>query len=324
MTCATLTRLSSPTDFVPPDDRKLFGTATDQITLPSDMNMFCHQSDPIPDPPEDTAARQYKYGNITHGLAYTFNRHDGPKFIEHIENFNKLMRELKCSGTDGENVLMKYVAKWPGMYPKVVKTVVEQTYQRCVGPKIKDLRDYTAFSSNVYGELMPNFIGDIIRQTNIQPEQHVLDLGCGVGNVVLQTALQTGCSATGIEIMKKPAKLAQDQREHLQQRCRLWGVSMGDAKTLEGDFRDHNLGTDLQRADVVVVNNYAFEPKLNDELSRLFLDLKEGATVVSLKPFVPSNWRLKEFNAESPVAILRVEEREFRPGMVSWCVKGGK
>lgn len=62
---------------------------------------------------------------------------------------------------------------------------------------------------------------------------------------------------------------------------------------------------------------------MNDALSRLFLDMKENAIVVSLRPFVPSNFRLTEHNAETPVAILRAEERQFRPGTVSWSVKGG-
>lgn len=62
---------------------------------------------------------------------------------------------------------------------------------------------------------------------------------------------------------------------------------------------------------------------MNEELSRLFLDMKEGAVVVSLRPFVPSKFRLTQHNAETPIAILRPEDREFRPGTVSWSVQGG-
>lgn len=43
-----------------------------------------------------------------------------------------------------------------------------------------------------------------------------------------------------------------------------------------------------------LVNNYAFTPALNDKLSLLFLDLKEGTKIISLKPFVSENFRLTE------------------------------
>jgi H3 lysine-79-specific histone-lysine N-methyltransferase len=38
-----------------------------------------------------------------------------------------------------------------------------------------------------------------------------MDLGCGIGNVVLQVAAQTGCEAYGIEIMETPCKFAKRQ-----------------------------------------------------------------------------------------------------------------
>ena len=42
------------------------------------------------------------------------------------------------------------------------------------------------------------------------------------------------------------------------------------------------------------MTNYAFTPALNDKLSLLFLDLKEGTKIISLKPFVSENFRLTE------------------------------
>ena len=38
-----------------------------------------------------------------------------------------------------------------------------------------------------------------------------MDLGCGIGNVVLQVAAQTGCEAYGIEINETPCKIAKRQ-----------------------------------------------------------------------------------------------------------------
>jgi len=44
------------------------------------------------------------------------------------------------------------------------------------------------------------------------------------------------------------------------------------------------------------VNNEVFPPSLNADLTNMFLDLKDGATIVSLKPFVPIDFRMNESN----------------------------
>jgi H3 lysine-79-specific histone-lysine N-methyltransferase len=58
------------------------------------------------------------------------------------------------------------------------------------------------------------------------------------------------------------------------------------------------------RADVVLVNNQVFTPDLNESLSLLFLELKDSAKIVSLKPFISSSFKLNQRNLHSPLAIL--------------------
>lgn len=43
-----------------------------------------------------------------------------------------------------------------------------------------------------------------------------------------------------------------------------------------------------------LVNNEVFPSSLNMDLADMFLDLKEGAKIVSLKPFVPEGFRMNE------------------------------
>jgi hypothetical protein len=45
-----------------------------------------------------------------------------------------------------------------------------------------------------------------------------------------------------------------------------------------------------------LVNNEVFPPSLNADLTNLFLDLKEGAQIISLKPFVPETFKMNESN----------------------------
>ena len=57
----------------------------------------------------------------------------------------------------------------------------------------------------------------------------------------------------------------------------------------------------------------------------MFLDLKEGAMVVSLKPFAPTKCqRLNECNKDDISPIFDVSEHTYGSGTVSWSNGWGK
>jgi H3 lysine-79-specific histone-lysine N-methyltransferase len=56
----------------------------------------------------------------------------------------------------------------------------------------------------------------------------------------------------------------------------------------------------------------------------MFLDLREGTKIVSLKSFVPPGHNITAHNVESPINLLKVDEREFFTGSVSWTDAPGK
>jgi H3 lysine-79-specific histone-lysine N-methyltransferase len=55
---------------------------------------------------------------------------------------------------------------------------------------------------------MPSLDSRRLFLARTRPGTLFLDLGGGVGNVVLHAALQSGCSATAVEVMEKPAEMA--------------------------------------------------------------------------------------------------------------------
>ena len=86
---------------------------------------------------------------------------------------------------------------------------------------IKDvhlLNKYTPFSSETYGELHPPFVEDIIRKTQLSKDSIFVDLGSGIGNVVLQLAYQVGCKCIGVEIRKELHDIAIDMHKSLLQK----------------------------------------------------------------------------------------------------------
>lgn len=250
------------------------------------------------------------------------NRRDGPLFLRTIGRFNATLQSLKEAGKIRENV--KDMSK-KGVSEGIWRCVQEQCYARTVAPRVEELSKYEAFSDNVYGELLPRFMSEISQLTSLGPDKVFVDLGSGVGNLLIQVALQTGSEAFGCEQMSAPSELASLQLAEARRRWRMWGLNGAKTEAWQGDFgEDEKVRDVLRRADVVLVNNYAFTAPTNDKLSLLFLDLKDGAHIVSLKPFVPPDFRLTERTLSSPLAILRVAQRMYTSGCVSWADGGGR
>ncbi|CEG79916.1 Putative Histone-lysine N-methyltransferase, H3 lysine-79 specific [Rhizopus microsporus] len=64
-------------------------------------------------------------------------------------------------------------------------------------------------------------------------------------------------------------------------------------------------------------------PSINQALARLFLDLREGTKIISLKSFVPKNHKINQRTINMPESILRVETCEYFSEAVSWTNNGG-
>lgn len=227
--------------------------------------------------------------------------------------FNKLVKTNLQNGT--------IPAKMDSMHAlplSLVKHLTQQTYARIVSPVSHKLRRVKG-KETTYGELMPVFVHRIFSQTALDSRSVFVDLGSGVGNVVLQAALQTGAESWGIEIMDLAAHLGTLQASELRARARLWNLDIGTLHLLKGNFLDAPaIDSVLARADVVLVNNKVFGEQLNNALLQKFLDLKVGARVVSLESFGAGV--AKGVRSEQSIAGLFAEERfESGTDCVSWA-----
>ena len=239
----------------------------------------------------------------------------GHEYLDFIQEWNETLVKFRNRGT-----IAKAIDEWNGVDLKLLERILTQTYSRTVSPRVHMLRHYQNGTDNVYGELLPKFISLILKKdTKMKSDQVFVDLGSGVGNCVLQAALEIGCESWGCEMMENACELAELQEHEFTARCRLWGLSVGDIHLERGDFLGNpNIIKVLQRADVILVNNQAFTPKLNEDLTNLFLDLKEGAQVVSLKSFVPHGNKIQEKNIEAAYNRLNVIEKTYYSACVSW------
>lgn len=244
----------------------------------------------------------------------------GPAFLEALDDYNKFITTSLDDGTISNHVRSRH-----NVPLLLVERILDQIYSRTVSPHLKLLRKYDNGTDDVYGELKPRFIDQIFVDTSLRSDQVFVDLGSGVGNVVLQAALQIGCEAWGVERMDNPANLAAKQVEEFEPRCKRWALNVGKARVLHGDFMETpRINEVLRRADVILVNNQAFTPKSNLDLTYKFLDLKDGCKIVSLKSFLPENWQMRERNLQDPRNILLENVRkEYFSDSVSWTGVGG-
>ncbi|KAI9850072.1 MAG: Nucleosomal histone H3-Lys79 methylase [Thelocarpon superellum] len=235
-------------------------------------------------------------------------------FRDGLDEYNDYIVALRDDGALARNLDETHTLLLP-----LVEHILTQTYARTVSLKVDSLRKYENGTDNVYGELLPRFIAKIIQDTKLRSYHVFVDLGSGVANVVLQTALQVGCESWGCEMMENACELAELQEREFAARCRLWGLARGQVHLERGDFlKNTRIAQVLKRADVVLVNNQAFTPALNQGLVNLFLDLKEGCQIVSLKSFVPSDHKITTRNINSPVNLLEVQTKPYYSNCVSW------
>jgi [histone H3]-lysine79 N-trimethyltransferase len=236
-----------------------------------------------------------------------------------IEEYNDTITKALTDGT-----IASHLENVRSLSLSLVERILSQIYSRTVSPNVNILKQYENGTDNVYGELLPPFSHMIFRETNLHQDQVFVDLGSGVGNVVMQAALEVGCECWGIEQMPNPASLAAKQLTEFQGRCKRWSIVPGDVHLIQGDFlANPEIDAALRKADVILINNQAFTPELNMNTVMKLLDVKEGAKIVSLKSFVPDGWEIKMRNAEDPRNLLKVVKKEYFSKRVSWTDGGG-
>lgn len=242
-------------------------------------------------------------------------------FRKAIDDYNDIVLRRLKSGTT-----LTVIQQQHTLPDDLVAHIMTQMYDRIITPNVDLLKQYKNGTSEVYGELRNHFVTKVLCvDLKMSSEQTFVDLGSGVGNVVLQAALQIGCESWGCEYMPNPASLAKSQHKEFVARCQLWGIQPGPVRLIRGDFQSSKecpgLYEALGRTDIVLTNNKAFTPELNAQLMLMFLELKAGCRIVSLTDFSAAN----RHNTNDVANALSQEADEFQwpKGSVSWSDKRG-
>lgn len=250
----------------------------------------------------------------------SFENNDIENLIKSINEFNDLIDGLRHNGK-----LLEYT-KNRTTFPRVaVYELLNQCYSRRVLPDSKKLSNYKAFSNEVYGELMPAFLTVVYEKCQLDFKSCFIDLGSGVGNCVIQAALEFGSESHGVEIAKNASRLGDLQLAEFESRCRIFGLKPGLASLFsQQSFVDNPAVKEIiDRCNVILVNNYLFDNNLNKKVIELIQDLKVGTKIISLKPIVPATHKINWDNCSSILNRLKTSKFIYQENSVSWTSKGG-
>jgi H3 lysine-79-specific histone-lysine N-methyltransferase len=240
-------------------------------------------------------------------------------FKDAVDVYNKALEVPLKNGSLAKNLDSMHYLPYD-----MVRLILRQVYDRVVSPQVDTLKNKKENKENTYGELLPPFVSKIFEETHLKSDQVFVDLGSGVGNVVLQAALEIGCEGWGCEMMPNACDLADAQEKEFAARCRLWGIRTGDVRLVRGDFMQTTaIHEAMRRADVILVNNEVFGSMLNRDLIHLFLDVKDGCKVVHLQPFVGSDDKMKSRTLNDPVNLFDRIEKQYFENWVSWKFESG-
>jgi H3 lysine-79-specific histone-lysine N-methyltransferase len=176
-------------------------------------------------------------------------------------------------------------------------------------------------SGREYGELEPETISTLIAEAGINAQSTFVDLGSGIGNVVLQVALEAGCACCGWEIMPARAAIAQTMLRHFKMLVGFFGLRAGEIRLAHGSFL--SAPAVWLRCSHIFSNNLVFSSQLLENMKSVLHKCPEGTQIITSKSLssVGRNGRVVHFNertAHDIGAILLTRRLVGTWHTVSW------
>lgn len=193
-----------------------------------------------------------------------------------------------------------FLNNWPSMLAGIKKELPKELLAKSKSKSQSEedvqlqTKRTTHSTSEIYGEVNPNFMNEIIKRVNLTKEDEFWDIGSGIGNLCFQALAQTGCKAVGVEIREDLHRIAMASRDGFE-RLLLQGVFPSGSDI---DLSEHLvfINADAGDADqvkpdkatVVFINNFRFSEETQRKvLSNILPHLSNGTRVVTLVDIFP-------------------------------------
>ncbi|VDM30857.1 unnamed protein product [Hydatigera taeniaeformis] len=202
-----------------------------------------------------------------------------------------------------------------------LKYIMALCYNRAIEEPDK-LNQYPPFSPQVYGETSFELIQQMVDSIPISGEDTFIDLGSGVGQVVLQVAASTNVKFSyGIEKADYPAQCAVRMDKEFRRWMAFFGKTYQPYELIQGDFLADDYIDIIDASTIVFANNFAFGPELDYQLTLRFSRLCEGARVISSKSFCGRTIRMSDRRLGDLSSIIKLTLLDPVNDGVSWTDK---
>ncbi|VDM59247.1 unnamed protein product [Angiostrongylus costaricensis] len=176
------------------------------------------------------------------------------------------------------------------------------------------------YTDHVYGETSYEQMQSIIDQIGFREQDVFLDLGCGVGQLVMYVAGGTKVKkSVGIEINDLPAKYGAAMGEDFSKWMKWWKKKCRPFQLIHGDMLDEQYRTLItQEATIIFINNYAFEPSLDLHIKNMLADCHMGTRIISTKAYATGTKRVNMRNLGDVESIMEVSQLKTVKQPTSW------
>ncbi|WKX89448.1 hypothetical protein Q1695_008812 [Nippostrongylus brasiliensis] len=264
-----------------------------------------------------------------------------PSVLNQLENgsatFNNVdktnLEEVRVVLEDFNKVAAPYAKLWKGQTNPAFESwsqdradvdlltvICSLSFSRAVAnPQLLN-NHYAPFSSGVYGETSYEQMQMIIDQTVFRESDVFLDLGCGVGQLVMYVAGGTKVKkAVGIEINDLPAKYGAAMSEDFSKWMKWWKKKCRPFQLIHGDMLDERFRSLItQEATIIFINNYAFEPSLDLHIKNMIADCHVGTRIISTKAYATGTKRVNMRNLGDVESIMEVTQLKTVKQPTSW------
>eukprot|EP00741_Cyanophora_paradoxa_P007405 tig00001127_g7164.t1 len=206
----------------------------------------------------------------------------------------------------------------PFARPTQFKTLMAEA-KRLAGWDYGIVKKYSAFSREVYGEVLAPLVRIIIKELKLTKDDVFLDIGCGWGNVVFQVAAMVGCRAVGIEIQKDLYGASMSALPHFERLMAENNIQAGKCEFYCADASEETWV--FSEYNKVFMNNFMFPEDISQKVLKVFeATLLDNAMLLTLRHLDKKYKPMSGFYADSPLQIFRWPFRHFctRENVVSW------
>lgn len=171
------------------------------------------------------------------------------------------------------------------LFPINAENLMNDAYKSTSGFGITDeerKKVNDAGGDATYGEITFDGLATLLKELQLTDKDVFYDLGSGVGKVVVQVALTTPATATGVELCpSRAAKAAQIKNDLITR-----GALKNKKKLtfIEGNIMD----VPLSDATVIFMCSTCFSPELMKKLTDKLARLKKGTRILTLKELYPN------------------------------------